>query len=361
MQRFRAVLAFFGFVLICSAPFAPARAEWQPTKPIEFVVMAGPGGGADKATRFLAELMKTKSVTSQPINVVNVAGHSGGDALQMLQKRAGDDHLIAFTLNSFYTTPILQPNLGVDVGKFAPIGRLAEDVFLLWVHKDRTDINSIEDFVAAAKAKGDKWVMAGTGLGAEDQMLTDFLNATYNLNMTYKDKGGGGEVARELAEKRADSTVNNPAEQNEFYPKGITKPIIAFTPQRLKAYANVPTLRETGMEFTYFMQRSVVGPPGMSADALKWYEATFHALFDSAEWKTYREKNSLSGEFLTGGPLVNYWLLEREKHQRWRMAIDLMSVGGAAAPAPAPAAKPKAASGAVPSTGSVTAPAAKKK
>lgn len=339
LQSLRAVLmpvclAACGAVLAV----APARAQWQPTKPIEFVVMAGPGGGADKATRFLVDLIKKKGLIAQPINVVNVAGHSGGDALQLLQKRSGDDHTIAFTLNSFYTTPILHPDLGVDIAKYTPIARLAEDVFLLWVHKDRTDINTIEDFVAAARAKGDKWVMAGTGLGAEDQMLTDFLNATYSLNMTYKDKGGGGEVARELAEKRADSTVNNPSEQDEYYPKGITKPIIAFTPQRLKAYAAIPTLRETGMDFNYFMQRSVVGPPGMSAEARSFYETLFRSLFEGAEWKAYRDKNSLFGEFLTGGSLLNYWLLEREKHQRWRMAIDLMSIGGPTTPAAIPAA-----------------------
>ena len=217
---------------------------------------------------------------------------------------------------------VMQPDLKVDIASFAPIARLAEDVFLLWVHKDRADINTIDDFVKAAKAKGKGWVMAGTGLGAEDQMLTDFLNATYGLDMTYVDKGGGGEVARELAEKRADSTVNNPSEQDEFYPKGITKPIVAFTPQRLKAYPRVPTLRETGMDFNYFMQRSVVGTPGMSADARAWYEHLFHTLFDSADWKTYRDKNSLSGDFLSAGPLMNYWLVNREKHVRWRMAIE---------------------------------------
>ncbi len=365
MSALRAAGAALCVLLALSAS---ALAEWQPAKPIEFVVMAGPGGGADKATRFLADLIKTKKLVNQPINVVNVAGNSGGDALQMMQKRTGDDHLIAFTLNSFYTTPILHPEIGVDIAKFTPLARLAEDVFLLWVHKDRTDINTIDDFVAAAKAKGDKWVMAGTGLGAEDQMLTDFLNATYGLNMTYQDKGGGGEVAKELAEKRADSTVNNPSEQSEFYPKGVTKPIIAFTPQRLKAYVTVPTLRETGMDFTYFMQRSVVGAPGMSAEARAWYEALFRSLYESDDWKKYREKNSLTGELLGGGPLLNYWLIEREKHQRWRMAIEMMKLGGpmpsmSAAPARAKAAvkpPPPATTGAVPAPTAATRPPPKK-
>lgn len=301
-----------------------AHAEWQPAKPIQFIVMAGKGGGADKATRFIVDLIAKEKLSPVPIEVVNMAGHSGGDALAEMVKRTGDNHLLLFTLNSFYTTPLEMPELKVDIARFGPVARLAEDVFLLWVNSERKDISTIDDFVAAAKAKGKDWVMVGTGRGAEDELLTEFLNATYGLEMSYVAKGGGGEVAKDLAEKRADSTVNNPAEQNDFYPKGLTKPIIAFTPARLKEYLKTPTLRETGMDFTYFMQRSVVAAPGISAEALAWYEKLFRSLFEGQAWKTYREQNSLSGAFLSGGPLMNYWLAEREKHSRWKMAIELM-------------------------------------
>lgn len=309
---------------IAQAPASPAAGAWKPTKPIEFVVMAGPGGGADKAVRFLVDVIGKKGLATVPFTVVNDPGRSGGDALAKLQARPGDDHAILFTLNSFYTTPLDQPDLKIDVSKFTPIARLAEDVFLLWVHSDRKDINTIDDYVTAVKAKGKAWVMAGTGKGAEDQLLTEFLNATYGLDMTYRAMGGGGEVAKELADKKVDSTVNNPSEQDEFYPKGLTKPIIAFTPGRLQAYLSTPTLRETGMDFNYFMQRSVVGPPRMSAAAAAWYDKLFRALFESPEWKDYAKKNSLAGDLLTGSSLMTYWIKEREKHARWKMAIDLM-------------------------------------
>jgi putative tricarboxylic transport membrane protein len=309
------------------APLISPAAAWEPSKPIQFIVMAGEGGGADRATRFLVDVITKNKLSPVPFEVVNQPGQSGGDALVNMLARSGDDHVILFTLNSFYTTPLNHPESRIDIAKFAPIARLAEDAFVLWVHKDRTDINNIDDFVHAAKAKGDKWVMAGTGLGAEDQMLTDFLNASYDLNMSYVDKGGGGDVAKELAEKRADSTVNNPAEQTELYAKGVSKPIVVFTPARLKAYPAVPTLRETGMDFTYFTQRSVAGPPAMSSGAREWYEKLFRSLFDGPEWKTYRDKNSLAGPFLTGPALMTYWLAEREKHERWKMAIEGLRLG----------------------------------
>jgi tripartite-type tricarboxylate transporter receptor subunit TctC len=320
----RRCAAAFLLSLASLVPFGPAAAQWKPSQPVQFVVMAGRGGGADKAVRFLVELIAKQKLAPVPFDVVNEPGKSGGEALANLKKRAGDNHVILFTLNSFYTTPLEQPELGVDIASFAPIARLAEDVFLLWVHADRMDINTIEDFVRAAKEKGKDWVMAGTGTGAEDQLLTEFLNATYGLKISYKAMGGGGEVAKELAEKKVDSTVNNPSEQADFYPKGLTKPIIAFTPARLKEYVKTPTLRETGMDFTYFMQRSVVGAPQMSAEARAYYEQLFRKLFESPEWQQYRSKNSLFGEFTTGSSLMSYWLREREKHARWKMAIDLM-------------------------------------
>ncbi len=316
--RLLSVLIFSGLAI------SAASAEWVPTKPVQFIVMAGKGGGADKATRFLVDVITKSKLAPVSFEIVNMPSGSGKDALAALKKRAGDGHVLLFTLNSYYTTPLVHPEIGVDILTFAPIARMAEDVFLLWVNSERSDVTTIDEFVKAARAKGKNWIMAGTGIGAEDNLLTDFLNAQYGLQMTYQDKGGGGEVAKELAEKRADSTVNNPSEQDEFYPKGITKPLLAFTPARLPAYALQPTLRETGMDFTYFMQRSVVGAPGLKPDQLAYWSNLFRQLYDSGDWKQYKKDNSLSGAFLTGPALTAYWQAEREKHARWTMALQLM-------------------------------------
>jgi putative tricarboxylic transport membrane protein len=303
---------------------AQSQGSWRPVRPIELVVMAGKGGGADRNVRAIVEIIDKHKLAPVPVTPVNIAGGSGADAMAHLQKRKGDDHLLLFTLNSFYTTPLKRPELKIDISTFAPIGRMAEDVFLLWVHADRADIKTLDDFVKAARAKGSNWLMAGTGAGQEDSMLTDFLNSTYGLKMSYKALGGGGEVARELAEKRADSTVNNPSEQIEYFAKGLTKPVGSFTPQRLEMHLRIPTFRETGMDFQYFMQRSVVGAPGMGAPAQAYYTSLFKQVFDTPEWQSYMKKNSLRGTFLSGPQLMGYWLKEREKHERWDMAVRAM-------------------------------------
>lgn len=289
---------------------------WEPSKPVEFVVMAGKGGGADKAVRFMQSIIAEQNMAPVPFTPVNKPGGSGAEALVHLKGKKGDDHTIMFTLNSFYTTPLRQKGLGVDIAEFTPIARMAEDTFLLWVHSDRKDINSVEDFVKAAKAKGKDWVMAGTGKNSEDNLLTDFLNSAYGLEMKYVPYKGGGKVAKELAGKNADSTVNNPSEQLGFYQAGTTKALAAFTPERLKLFPDAPTFRELGQDFVYFMQRTVVGAPGMSKEAQAYYTELFTKVFNSDKWQDYRNKRSLQGDLLTGDGLMAYWKRERDVHEK---------------------------------------------
>ena len=328
MKRFELCAARICVAIIVLTVTSPVLAEWKPSMPVKFIVMAGKGGGADKAVRFIAKAAAKHKLLSVPFEIENISGNSGGDAMVALKRRAGDNHTLMFTLNSFYTTPVRQPKLGIDISTFTPIGRMAEDAFVLWVNTKRKDINSMAQFIEAVRQRGKKWVMAGTGTGSEDNLLTDFLNATYGLQMTYRPLKGGGAVAKQLVNNQADSTVNNPSEQHAYFLDGKTKPIVAFTPKRLKAYLKAPALRETSMSFFYFMQRSVVGPAGMSEQAVRFYEAMFRKLFNTAEWQGYRTKNSLRGPFLTGDALRKYWSTEREKHRRWLMAIDLMALAG---------------------------------
>ncbi len=287
---------------------------WKPKKPVEFIVMAGKGGGADKAVRYMQNIIAKNKMSSKPFTPINKPGGSGAEALVYMKQKQGDNHTIMFTLNSFYTTPLRQPGLGVDISTFAPIGRMAEDTFLLWVHAD-TSIKTVGDFVKAAKAKGNDWVMAGTGKNSEDNLLTDFLNKAYGLNMQYVPYKGGGKVAKQLAGKNADSTVNNPSEQLGFYQAGKTRAIAAFTPTRLALFPDAPTFKELGKDFVYFMQRTVVGAPGMSKEAQAYYRNLFAQVYASEEWQGYMTKKSLQGGFLTGETLMNYWLREKAVHK----------------------------------------------
>jgi putative tricarboxylic transport membrane protein len=298
-----------GFAMTGSGS-ALAGNHWEPKKPVEFIVMAGKGGGADKAVRFIQNIIAKNKLSSKPFTPVNKPGGSGAEALIHVKNASDPDHTLMFTLNSFYTTPLLQPKLGIDISTFTPVGRMAEDTFLLWVTK-KSGITNVNQFVKAAKAAGDKWIMAGTGKNSEDNILTNFLNKAYGLNMKYVPYKGGGRVAKELAGDNANSTVNNPSEQLGFYQAGKTVALGAFTDKRLPLFKDAPTFKEMGKDFVYYMQRTVVGAPGQSKEASAYYQGLFKKIFNSKEWQGYMKKKSLQGEFLSGDALMSYWLTQK--------------------------------------------------
>jgi len=314
MALTRRLMMAAGAALIGFAGMAGAAQAWEPNKPIDFVIMAGKGGGADKMARLMQAIVEEEGLASKPLIPVNKPGGSGAEALIALNQAKDPDHTIMVTLNSFFTTPLRQPGLGVDIMTFAPVGRMAEDTFLLWVHKDE-GVNTFEEFLAEAKKRGDGWIMGGTGKNSEDNIITDFLNSNYGLSMKYIPYKGGGAVAKDLAGQQIDSSVNNPSEALGFYESGDVIPLVAFTDERLPLFADVPTAKEKGADFSYFMQRAVVGAPGMSDEALAYYNALFDKVYASAKWQDYMEKKSLMGAKLQGDDLKAYWATQRDRHE----------------------------------------------
>ena len=72
---------------------------------------------------------------------------------------------------------------------------------------------------------------------------------------------------------------------------------------------------ELGHDFSYFMQRSVVGTPGMSKEAEEYYRGVFKKVYDSPEWQKYMKSKALQGEFLSGDALKSYWKENNDRHR----------------------------------------------
>ena len=63
------------------------------------------------------------------------------------------------------------------------------------------------------------------------------------------------------------------------------------------------------------MQRSVVGAPGMSDDALAYYNGLFQKVFETEKWQGYRTKKALLGSKIEGNDLRAYWETQRNRHE----------------------------------------------
>ena len=297
-----------------------AAAEWAPKKPVEFIIMAGKGGGADRLSRFIQGIIEKNSFSSKPFVVINKGGGSGAEALRYLKDRAGDPHVIMATLNSYYLTPLRQPGLDIDISKFTPIARMAEDTFQLWVNAE-SDIKTVDDYVKAVKQAGaGNWIMGGTGKGIEDSLVTGMLEKKFGLKFTYVPYKGGGTVAKELIGKQIQSTVNNPSEQVGFWDAGKSRPLASFTPKgKVKGkWGKIPTFEELGYgnDMVYYMQRSIIAPEGIPADVEAYYVGVFDKVYKSDDWQDYMETKGMVPGWLTGDALTKYFVSELETHRQ---------------------------------------------
>lgn len=301
-----------------------AEAAWQPKKPITFVIMAGKGGGADRIARLMREIVQEHKWSPVPLIPVNKPGGAGADALRFLKDSHGDPHVIMITLNSFFTTS-LRGNMGLSYRDYTPIARMAMDTFILWVNS-KSPIKNVDEYVEAVKAADGTWKMGGTGKWQEDSLVTGMLEDAYGIKVAYIPYKGGGKVAKELIDGHVDSTVNNPAEQISWFEAGRSRPLAAFTAERLPQFPDVPTFKDLGKDgVVYYMQRSIIAPGGIPKEAQEWYVDLFTKLSKSEEWLTHCKKKALhcTGKlgFLTGDKLSAFFAEEEAKHKKLLKAM----------------------------------------
>jgi len=320
-MKLSAILAFVLVVLV-----AVPAAAWEPTKPIEFVVPAGTGGGADQMARLISGLAEKHKLSPRPIIVVNKSGGAGAEGFLEVKSRKGDgrDHTMIITLSNLFTTP-LHTGIPFNWRDLTPIARMALDQFILWVNSE-TPYKTAKEYLAAVKEKPTTMKMGGTGSAQEDQILTIQLEqALGGLKFIYVPFKGGGEVCVNLVGKHVDSTVNNPIECVSHWKAGRVRPLAVFDSARIPVpeWKDIPTVKEAlGVDVHYLMLRGIFGPPNMPKDVVDWYVAFLKKVYDTPDFQKYLTEGALKPAFAAGAEYVK-WVEENEKLHR-----ELMTKGG---------------------------------
>ena len=287
-----------------SAPAATAVQAQMPTKPVEFVISTAPGGGSDIYARLMQGIIDKAKLSPQPVNPLNKDGGSGAVAFNYVFEKKGDMHAIMITLNSFWTTLITQ-KLPYKPDDFTPIASLANDPFFLWVNEDSPWKNA-GDFIKAAQEK--EIVASGTGSKQEDEVLFLRIQEVAKTKpFKYVPQTGGGGVATALAGHQGgvEVTVNNPSEGRALFQASPRKlrPLCTFQPASPKdgPFKDLATCKSQGLAIDdYYIVRSVMGPPGLSAAQQKFWIDVFKGVYDSKEWQDFAATNALDLKFVAG-------------------------------------------------------------
>ena len=307
--------------LICS--MAAVAHAWTPTKPIEFVVPAGTGGGADQMARFVQGVVAKNKLSPQPIIVVNKSGGAGAEGFLDVKGDKGNGHKIVITLSNLFTTP-LATGVPFNWRDLTPVSMLALDQFVLWVNAD-TPYKATNDYITAIKAQPDKtFKMGGTGSKQEDQIITVLMEKSLGKKIIYIPLKGGGDVAVQLVGKHIDSTVNNPIEAESHWRSGALRPLCVMDKDKLpyrkkltatQSWNDVPTCSSAGLPVDYLMLRGIFMPPGVTPDQVKFYLDLFEKVRALPEWKDFMEKGAFKQTNLSGAEFFD-WLGKNEQLHR---------------------------------------------
>jgi len=317
--QWRQVLTGAGLAIAATLAPMGAQAAWEPTKPVELVVPAGTGGGADQMARFLQGVIAKHNLMKQPVIVVNKSGGAGAEGFLDVKGAKGEPHKLIITLSNLFTTP-LATGVPFNWSDLTPVAMLALDEFVLWVNAE-SPYKTTQDYVNALKAgENGKFKMAGTGSKQEDQIITVAIEKAVGKKMTYVPFKGGGDVAVQLVGKHVDSTVNNPIEAIAHWRSGALRPLCVFDgkpmpyPNKVTAtqsWQDVPTCKSQGLDVEYVMLRGFFMPAGVTPDQVAFYVDLFKKVRATPDWKKFTEDAAFNDTFMTG-PEFTDWVKKAE-------------------------------------------------
>jgi putative tricarboxylic transport membrane protein len=305
---------------------AGAHAAWEPTKPVEFVVPAGTGGGADQMARLIQGIVVKHKLMKESMIVVNKAGGAGAEGFLSVKEAKGDPHKLIITLSNLFTTP-MATGVPLNWKDMTPVSMMALDQFVLWVNAS-TPYKNANEFIAAVKAAGpNKMKMGGTGSKQEDQILTVGLEKATGTKFIYVPYKGGGEVAVQLVGGHIDATVNNPIEAVAQWRAGSLRPLCVFDESRMpykakvtdkESWYDIPTCKEAGVPTEYLMLRGVFMAPGVTQEQTDFYVNLLKKVRETPDWKDYMEKGAFNVTSMSGTEYVK-WLTGAELQHRQLM------------------------------------------
>jgi tripartite-type tricarboxylate transporter receptor subunit TctC len=260
-------------------PAAAAWADDYPAKPIELVVPASAGGGTDAMARNFAEIVKKH--LPQPVVVNNKPGASGAIGMAEVLNSRPDGYKVSVVIAEL----VILPHLGLSkftYAEFAPVARLNADPSAITVKAD-AKWNTIEEFLAEAKARPGEMVVGNAGNGSIWHLAAAGLEDKSGVRFNHVPYLGAAPAVVGLLGGHIDAVVVSPGEVAAHVQGGKLKMLAVMADQRLKAFDKVPTLKERKIDLSIGTWRGLAVPkatPAAVVDTLR--RATRKAAEDPA-------------------------------------------------------------------------------
>ncbi|MFC5604773.1 Bug family tripartite tricarboxylate transporter substrate binding protein [Sporosarcina koreensis] len=286
-----AVLALSSIMAACNGDEKASSAsgdDWKPTKPIEFIVPAGAGGGWDTTARAAAKVLEEQKIVNQRFAAVNKPGGGGAIGWAYIDGKKKDDHLLFPTSPPIMFVPL---NGQSDLGHkdFTPIAALTAD-YAAYLVKSDSPFQNMNDLVDAMKKDPKSISVVGDSApGSMDHM--QFVKSVSAAgvdakNVKYVSAQDGGGMTMLLG-GQVEVYSTGVGEAVEQVRAGNVRVLGVTSAERIEGdvISDFPTLKEQGIDDVFVVWRGIMGPKDMSPEAAKYYENALKEMTETDAWK----------------------------------------------------------------------------
>lgn len=243
-RRHAAVLVLAGGAL--GAGLGPVQAqEAYPAKPVTLVIPFPPGGSADILGRIIGK--RLGDALGQPVVADNRPGAGTLLGAGAVAKAPADGYTLLVSSGSTFTVnPALRTDLPYDpVKSFDPIAIVARIPLVLLANKD-VPLNSVKDFVAAAKATPAKYPYASFGSGTTSHFTAELVLHAVGAKLTHVPYKGSAPAMTDLIGGQVPLSFDTVTAAIPHLRTGRIKAIAVTTARRAAQLPQVPTFAEAG-------------------------------------------------------------------------------------------------------------------
>lgn len=310
-------------MLVVTANSATPAVDY-PSKPIEYVTHAAPGGSMDVLGRVMQKIIKEEKILPQPLVIVNKSGSGGAVSYGYVYERKGNPYIVlAATSSSFLGTP-LRENVPYNYASFKPICNLIADGSVLVVRSD-SPFKSIDDLIEEARKKPKTLNQAGSSFTSNESLMGRQMQKAKGVQWDFISfAGGDAEAIIAVLGGNAHFAFVNPAGIIEHVKAGKIRVLLSGAPSRYEMFKDVPTITEKGLGNSLAMYRGLLGTPDMPEYAAKYLEAAFRKLFDSGQFQKHMNDNLMQPFWLSSRDYGKYLAEESERTKGWMSELGLL-------------------------------------
>ncbi len=306
--------AWLGLLMVLAMPASAWAADPFPSRSIRLLVPFPPAGIADLSARLVAEGLRPK--LNQAVVIENKPGANGVLGLREMLRSEPDGYtLMVGTVGSVVIGYAIDANAPFDAARdMVPIAGTAEYATALVVNK-QLPVNSVQEFIAYAKARPGKLTFGSTGVGALDYLAAELFMKETGIEMVHVPYKGGPAALNDLLGGSIDVIIEVFPVVMEQIRSGAIKGLAVSSPYRLPALPDVPTFAEAGLPgVTLTGWVGIYGPPGLPADVR---ERLGHAIVEVVRQNGIKEKFQAIGFEPTGLDIPEFSALHAAEINRW--------------------------------------------